>query len=263
MKRNEGRRLNQENVQEEKLTDILVGRNPVMEALKAERPINKILVAGGERKGSIKEIIGLAKERHIVIQEVNSAYLNQLSKEGNHQGIVAMISPFAYVEVDDLLEMAGKKGENAFVILADGITDPYNLGALIRTAEAAGAHGLVIPKRNSSPVTSTVAKASAGAIEYLPVARETNIVRCIEYLKKEGLWIVGADADGQTILYDVDLKVPIALVVGGEDKGVGRLVKEHCDIVTSIPMKGHMSSLNASVAGAVLMYEVLRQRRKW
>ncbi len=251
---------NQRNPGENNSADILIGRNPVMEALKAERPINKILVASGERKGSIKEIIALAKERHIVIQEVNSVYLNQLSQEGNHQGIAAMVSPFAYVEVEDLLEKAGKNGENAFIILSDGITDPYNLGALIRTAEAAGAHGLVIPKRNSSPVTSTVAKASAGAIEYLPVARETNIVRCIEYLKKQGLWIVGADADGETLIYNVDLKVPIALVVGGEDKGVGRLVKEHCDIVTSIPMKGRMSSLNASVAGAVLMYEVLRQR---
>lgn len=240
--------------------DILIGRNPVQEALKSGKTINKILVAAGDRKGSIKEIIALAKERRIVIQEVNSIRLDQISQNGNHQGIVAFVSPFSYVEVEDILAKAREKDQNALVIIADAISDPHNLGALIRTAEALGAHGLIIPKRNAVPVTSTVAKVSAGAVEYLPVARETNIVRCIELLKKQGLWIVGADMDGESMVYEADLKVPIALVIGGEDKGIGRLIKENCDIIVRIPMKGSMSSLNASVAGAVMIYEACRQR---
>lgn len=240
--------------------DIIMGRNSVLEALKAERPINKILVAAGEKKGTIIEIIRLAREKRIVIQEVSNTQLDQVSDKGNHQGIVAFAAPFPYVEVEDILAKAKEKGEKAFIIIADGITDPHNLGALIRTAEAAGAHGIIIPRRNSTPVTSTVAKVSAGAVEYLPVARETNIVRCIEDLKKSGLWVIGADMDGKDLLFNTDLKSPVALVIGGEDKGLGRLVKEKCDIIVRIPMKGSMSSLNASVAGAVMMYEVVRQR---
>lgn len=243
-------------------SDMLIGRNPVLEALKAERPINKILAASGERKGSIREIIALAKEKRIIMQEVSISFLNQITNNENHQGIVALVSPFSYAEIEDILAAAGEKGENPFVVIADEITDTHNLGALIRTAEAAGAHGLVIPKRHSVPITSTVAKASAGAVEYLPVARETNIVRCIEFLKKEGLWIIGADAEGSTSLYDVDFKVPAALVIGGEDKGIGRLVKENCDVIVNIPMRGRINSLNASVAGALLMYEVVKQRIK-
>ncbi len=241
-------------------SDILAGRNPVLEALKSERPINKILVTKGEKKGSIKEIIGMAREKKVIIQEVNADFLYQLVPDVNHQGVAALVSPFEYVEVEDILKKAEQSREDAFVILADGINDPHNLGALIRTAEAAGAHGMIIPKRHCVPVTSTVAKASSGAVEYLPVARETNMVRCIEGLKKEGLWVIGADADGESQLYEVDLKMPVALVVGGEGRGIGRLVKEKCDIVVRIPMKGNITSLNASVAGAVLMYEVVRQR---
>ena len=240
--------------------DIIMGRNPVLEALKAERPINKILMTAVEKKGSIVEIIRLAREKRIVVQEVSNVQLDLATERGNHQGIVAFVAPFPYVEVEDILAKAEEKGEKAFVIIADGVTDPHNLGALIRTAEAGGAHGIIIPKRNAAPVTSTVSKVSAGAVEYLPVARETNIVRCIEDLKKEGLWVIGADMDGDTLLYNTDFKGPVALVVGGEDKGLGRLVKEKCDIVVKIPMKGSMSSLNASVAGAIMMYEVVRQR---
>ena len=166
--------------------DMLIGRNPVIEALKAERPINKIFMAEGERKGSIREIFALAKEKRIIIQEVSISYLNQISDNGNHQGVIALVSPFSYVEIEDILAKASEKNEKAFIIIADGITDPHNLGALIRTAEASGAHGLIIPKHHSVQITSTVAKASAGAIEYLPVARETNIVRCIEKMKAEG-----------------------------------------------------------------------------
>lgn len=243
-------------------SDMLIGRNAVMEALKAERPINKILVATGERKGSIKEIIALAKEMRIIIQEVMSSHLDKLSQQGNHQGVLALVSPFSYVEVEDILAKAKLNNEKAFIILADGITDPHNLGAIIRTAETLGAHGLIIPKRHAVPITSTVAKVSAGAVEYLPVAREINMVRCIEQLKKEGLWVVGTDMDGDTLVYNADLTMPMVLVIGGEDKGIGRLVKEKCDFVVKIPMKGKMSSLNASAAGAILMYEIFRQRSK-
>ena len=240
--------------------DMLIGRNPIIEALRAERPINKIFMAEGERKGSIKEVFALAKEKRIIIQEVSGSFLNQISDQGNHQGIIALVSPFSYVELEDIITKANEKNEKAFIVIADGITDPHNLGALIRTAEAAGAHGLVIPKHHSVQITSTVAKSSAGAIEYLPVARETNIVRCIEKLKEVGLWVIGADMDGQGLVYEADMKGPSALVIGGEDKGIGRLVKENCDIIVRIPMKGNMSSLNASVAGAIMMYEVCRQR---
>ena len=240
--------------------DIIMGRNPIMEVLKSERDINKILVASGEKKGSIIEILRIARDKKIVVQETEMSKLDFISNNGNHQGIIAYVAPFPYVEVEDILEKARSKNEKAFVIIADGITDPHNLGALVRTAEALGAHGIIIPKRNSVPVTSTVAKVSAGAIEYLSVARVTNIARCIEDLKKEGLWIIGADMDGKTELSKADLNSPVALVVGGEDTGIGKLVKEKCDIVVSIPMKGKISSLNASVAGAIMMYEVARQR---
>lgn len=240
--------------------DMIIGRNPVMEAIKAERPINKILIAKGERKGSINQLISMAKEKRLVIQEVEHSFLNNMTDNANHQGVAALVSPFEYVEVDDILKIAAKSDRKPFILIADGVTDPHNLGALIRTAEALGVNGIIIPKRNSSAITSTVVKSSAGAVEYLPVARETNIVRCIEQLKKEGMWVIGADMDGKELLSKADFTVPIVLVVGGEDKGLGRLVKENCDIVVKIPMLGKISSLNASVAGAIMMYEVARQR---
>lgn len=242
------------------MQDIILGRNPVIEALKAERPINKILIASDEKKGPIKQIINLAKEKRIVIKKVKINRLNQIAKGNNHQGVIAFTSPFDYVEVDDILAKAEEKNEKPFILIADGITDPHNLGALIRTAEAAGVHGLIIPKHHSASVNSTVTKASAGAVEYLFVARETNIVRCIENLKRTGVWVIGIDLEGETLFYDADLKQPIALVIGGEDRGIRKLVKEKCDFIVKIPMKGKISSLNASVAGAIVMYEVVRQR---
>jgi len=240
--------------------DIVIGINPVSEAVKSGRTINKIMVVIGEKRGHVQGIVSEARRNKIVVQEVNPQVLDKFAGGGVHQGIIAFTSPYDYVDVDAILQKAADNNEKPFVIIADGITDPHNLGALIRTAEALGAHGIVIPKRNSVAVNSTVAKASAGAVEHLMVARETNIQVCLENLKKKGLWIVGADASAKSNLSDVDLKGSIGLVIGGEDKGIGRLIAEECDFLVKIPMKGKVSSLNASVAGAILMYETVRQR---
>jgi len=240
--------------------DIIIGINPVSEAVKSGRTINKIMVVAGEKRGHVQGIVTEARRNKVVVQEVKAQVLDKFAGGGVHQGIIAFTSPYDYVDVDAILQKAIDKDEKPFVIIADGITDPHNLGALIRTAEALGAHGIIIPKRNSVAVNSTVAKASAGAVEHLPVARETNIQVCLENLKKKGLWIVGADAGAKSKLADVDLKGSIGLVVGGEDKGIGRLIAEECDFLVKIPMKGKISSLNASVAGAILMYETVRQR---
>jgi 23S rRNA (guanosine2251-2'-O)-methyltransferase len=240
--------------------DRLEGRNPVMEALKAGREIDKILVQKGERAGSIVRIIALAKEKRIVVQEVERQKLDILSSTGVHQGIIAFVAMHQYVEVEDILAKAAEKGEHPFIILVDEITDPHNLGSILRTADAVGAHGVIIPKRRSVGLTAVVAKASAGAIEYVPVARVSNLSQTIDKLKEQGIWVVGADMDGEQTLYEADLKGPIGLVIGSEGEGMGRLVKEKCDFLVRIPMKGEISSLNASVAGAVLMYEVFRQR---
>lgn len=240
--------------------DVVIGINPVSEALKSGRTINKIMVAAGEKRGHVQGIVSQARKNKIVVQEVGTQVLEKFAGGGVHQGIIAFTSPYDYVDVDAILQRAIERNEKPFVIVADGITDPHNLGALIRTGEALGAHGIIIPKRNSVAVNSTVAKASAGAVEHFLIARETNINMCLEDLKKKGLWIVGADASAKVVVSDVDLKGAIALVVGGEDKGIGRLIAEACDFLVKIPMKGKISSLNASVAGAILMYETTRQR---
>lgn len=241
------------------MEDKIIGRNPVLEAIKAGRSIDKILIKKGKYEGSVISVVKKAKESGIIIQEVDRAKLDALSEGGNHQGVVAYVSAYDYVSVDDILKKAQDMGEAPFVIICDKITDPHNLGAIIRTANCVGAHGVIIPKRNSVGLNSVVAKTSAGAVEYTGVAKVTNIADTIDRLKKSGLWIAAADMDGQE-MYGADLKGALGIVVGSEGEGVGRLVKEKCDFVVSIPMHGEISSLNASVAASVLMYEALRQR---
>lgn len=240
--------------------DKLEGRNSVLEALKAGRSINKILVAKGDREGSIKQIMALAKEKGVVVQEVERAKLDSMSQTHSHQGVVAFVSVKEYVEVEDILKIAEEKGEPPFLILLDEITDPHNLGSILRTADAVGAHGVVIPKRRSIGLTATVSKASAGAVEYVPVARVTNLGQTIDNLKKQNIWVVGTDLSGEKPFYKNDLKGPIALVIGSEGEGMGKLISEKCDFIVNIPMKGQISSLNAAVAGAIVMYEILKQR---
>ena len=242
------------------MEDKIIGRNPVLEAIRSGRSIDKILIKKGKYEGSIVPIIKKAKEAKILIQEVDKAKLDTISEGENHQGVIAYVSAYDYVTVKDILLRAEEKGEPPFVIICDKITDPHNLGAILRTANCVGAHGVIIPKRNSVGVNSIVAKTSAGAVEYTPVAKVTNIAGTIEDLKKEGMWIVGADMNGEE-MYKVDLKGSLGLVIGSEGEGISRLVREKCDFIASIPMNGQINSLNASVAAGVLMYEALRQRR--
>lgn len=231
------------------------------EALRSNRPINKILMAAGPLSGPLQEIYAIAREKNIPVQKVDRQRLDKFVSGAAHQGVVALAAAREYVDLEDILAGAGP-GEEPFLILLDEIHDPHNLGAILRTADAAGVHGVVIPRRRSAPLTPAVARSSAGAVEYVPVARVANIAQTIELLKDRGLWIVGADVGGQEIYWDARLDGPLALVVGGEDKGLGRLVKERCDILVRLPMAGRVNSLNASVAAALLAYEVVRQRRK-
>jgi len=240
--------------------DRIEGRNPVLEALKSGRSINKILVAKGEKEGSINQIIAMARQSHIVIQEIDRSRLDAMSETHSHQGVIALVPPRNYAEVDDILKAAADSGRPPFIVILDEITDPHNLGSIIRTSNAAGVHGVIIPKRRAIGLTSVVSKASAGAVEYVPVARVTNIVQTIEYLKKQNIWVVGTDASGEKPYYEHDLTGGIALVIGSEGEGMGKLVREACDFVVSIPMLGEITSLNAAVAGAVVMYEIVRQR---
>ena len=246
--------------QREKHSDLITGRNAVTEALKSGRPIESLLVARSTDSSgrSFGQIIAMAREMNITVKEVSPAKLDAMCG-GSHQGIAALTAVHEYSSVDDIFALAESRGEAPFVILCDGIEDPHNLGAIIRTAEAAGAHGVIIPKRRAVGLTWAVGKASAGALEYMPVARVANLSACIEELKKRGLWIYCADMDGQTWC-DGDLTGAVGLVIGGEDSGVSRLVREKCDGVLSLPMKGSINSLNASVACAIVIYEITRQR---
>jgi 23S rRNA (guanosine2251-2'-O)-methyltransferase len=239
--------------------DVIFGRNSVSEAIKAERPLDSILVARGERTGSIPKILADAKNADIPVKEVDRKKLDFMCGHANHQGIVAVGAVKAYSTVDDIFARAEEEGEAPFIIVCDEIEDPHNLGAIIRTAEAAGAHGVIVPKRRSAPLSFAVAKTSAGAVEFMHVARVTNIPQTLEELKERGVWIYCADMDGETF-YNANLKGSVALVIGSEGKGVGRLVKEKCDVVLSMPMKGNINSLNASVAAGILMYEISKQR---
>lgn len=239
--------------------DIIFGRNSVAEAIKAGRPIDSVMVARGERSGSIPKILADAKDAGLPIKEVDRKKLDFMCGHGNHQGIIAVGAVKAYSTVEDIFATAQERGEPPFIIVCDEIEDPHNLGAIIRTAEAAGAHGVIVPKRRSASLSFTVAKTSAGAVEFMHVARVTNIPQTLDELKEKGLWVYCADMDGEPF-YNANLKGAVALVIGSEGKGVGRLVKEKCDVVLSMPMKGKINSLNASVAAGILMYEISKQR---
>ena len=240
------------------MSEVIIGRNAVLEALKNNREIEKITIAKGA-EGSVKQIVGKAKDRKIPVYYSEKARMDKAASGGAHQGVIAVVSDYEYCTVDDILALAEKRNEKPFVIILDGLEDPHNLGAIMRTAECAGAHGIIIPKRRSVSVNETVAKTSAGASEYMLCARVTNIGREIDSLKEKGLWIGAVDM-GDTFYYDQDLTGAIGLVVGGEGSGVSRLVREKCDLVVSIPMKGRITSLNASNAASIMMYEVVRQR---
>ena len=235
------------------------GRNAVLEALRAGKPIDKLYVLDGCPDGPVRTIIREAKKGDTIINYVAKERLDQLSETGKHQGVIAVSAAYEYAEVEDILAAAEEKGEAPFIIILDGIEDPHNLGAIIRTANQAGAHGVIIPKRRAVGLTPTVARTSAGAINYTPVAKVTNISNTMKELKDKGMWFVCADMDG-TRMYDLDLTGPIGLVIGNEGEGVSPLVKKNCDMVASIPMKGDIDSLNASVATGVLAYEIVRQR---
>ena len=239
----------------------IIGRNPVLEAIKSGQNIEKIMVKKGKQEGSIIPVIRKAKDAGIFVQEVDKNKLDTVAEGENHQGIIAFVSEYEYSTVEEILKNAEDRDEAPFVIICDKITDPHNLGAIIRTADCAGAHGVIIPKRNSAVLNSVVAKTSAGAIMYMPVAQVTNISATIADLKEKGLWIAGADMAGED-MYKADLTGALGLVIGSEGDGISRLVKENCDFLVSIPMHGKISSLNASVAASVLMYESVRQRTK-
>ena len=239
--------------------NILFGRNSVMEALKGNRTIDKIMVQKGEKEGSVIKIIGEAKAKSIVVQEVEKSKLDELTGREKHQGVVAYAAAHEYVSVDEILEEAHEKGEQPFVLILDNIQDPHNLGAIIRTAHNAGVHGIIIPKRRAVGLTGTVSKSSAGALEYMKVAKVSNIVQAIKELKEKGLWIACADMDGKP-MFEENLTGPMGIVVGSEGEGVSKLTKENCDYVISVPMYGKVTSLNASVAASLMTYEVVRQR---
>ena len=240
---------------------VIEGRNAVIEAFRAGKTIDKLFVLEHCKEGSMNTVLREAKKQGTVINYVKRERLDQMSETGKHQGVIAYIAAYEYGSVEDILKKAEDKGEQPFVIILDDIEDPHNLGAIIRTANLAGAHGVIIPKHRALGLTATVVKASAGAINYTPVAKVTNISKTIEELKEKGLWFVCADMDGTT-MYDLDLKGPIGLVIGNEGKGVSRLVKEKCDFIAKVPMFGDIDSLNASVAAGVLAYEIVRQRLK-
>lgn len=238
--------------------DIVAGRNAVLELLKSDKDINKIFISRGERHGSINEIIARAKEKRVVLVEVEASKLDSMAE--NHQGVVAVVPPFNYCEIEDILDLAKERNEDPFVLILDGIEDPHNLGSIIRTAETAGVHGIIIPKRRTVQVNSTVSKVSTGATAYVKVARVNNLNETIRRLKDSGLWVIGTDGDADTLYYNQDLKGPLAIIVGSEGFGMSKLVKENADILIKIPMKGKITSLNASVSAGIVIYEAVKQR---
>ena len=239
------------------MENLLVGRNPIREALRAGRPVEKLLVASGDLSGAARDIIKLAKENNVIVQMVDRTRLDQIYPA--HQGLLAYVAAVPYSTVDAMLDDAAEKGEDPFLILLDGITDPHNLGAIVRTAECVGAHGVIIPERRAAGLTPTAAKAAAGALNHMKIARVTNINRTIDELKERGIWILGTSMDGQNA-FTADLTGPMALVIGSEGDGISKLTLEKCDIKVTLPMKGHIESLNASVAAGVMMYEIARAR---
>ena len=250
------------NEEKEFREDIVEGRNAVIETLKSGRTIEQIFVAKGDVSGSINVILALAKEKKIVVKEVDRKKLDQITQTGSHQGVIAQVTSFKYCEIDDILAYAKKRGEKPFVVILDEIEDPHNFGSIVRTAEVCGVHGIIIPKRRNVGVTPVVYKTSAGACEYMNIAKVTNINVAIDKLKEKDIWIYGADMNGKSYCYDTDLKGALALVIGSEGKGISKLTKAKCDVLVKIPMTGKISSLNASVAGGILMYEILKQKMK-
>ncbi|WP_035453763.1 23S rRNA (guanosine(2251)-2'-O)-methyltransferase RlmB [Alicyclobacillus herbarius] len=242
----------------DKPANVVAGRHPVLEALKAGRPISRIVVAEGAEGGSLQEILRRAREAGVVVQRAPRHSLARVGGAG-HQGIIAYVAAHAYAELDEVL--AVERGQAPLLVLLDEVVDPHNLGAVIRTADATGVQGVVVPKRRSAPLSEVVAKAAAGALEYVPVARVSNLVQTMERLKQAGYWLVGTDARAEALYTEVDYTGPIAVVIGAEGKGLSRLVKEHCDYLVRLPMQGHVQSLNASVAAGVLLYEIVRQRQ--
>ena len=242
--------------------DQIEGRNAVLELLESGKDVNKIFIAKGERHGSINKIIAKAKERRIIIAEKDRRQLNEMAQTEKHQGIIATVPPFEYCEIEDILEEAKKREEDPFVLILDGIEDPHNLGAILRTAETAGVHGVVIPKRRAASVNSTVNKVSAGAAEHIKVARVNNITESIQKLKEAGLWICGTDMETKTYYCDQDLTGSLGVVIGSEGKGMGDKVKKNCDFIVKIPMKGKVTSLNASVSAGIVIYEAVKQRNR-
>lgn len=245
---------------EESFSDQIEGTNSVLELLESGKDINKIFIEKGEKHGSINKIIGIAKDRKIVIVEVDRNKLNQMAQTENPQGVIAIVPPFNYCEVDDILNEAKSKNEAPFILILDGIEDPHNLGAIIRTAETAGVHGIIIPKRRACSVNSTVYKVASGAVEHVKIARVNNLNDEIKYLKSKDVWIYGTAIEATKYYYEENLKGAVALVIGNEGEGISRLVRENCDILLKIPMKGHITSLNASVSAGIVMYEVVKQR---
>ena len=254
--------MKKENIGQNQYQDQVEGRNSVLELLESGKDINKIYITRGEKHGSINKIIAKAKERKIVIVEKDKRQMQEIAQTENYQGVIAIVPPFSYCEIEDILEEANRRNEDAFVIILDGIEDPHNLGSIIRTAETAGVHGIIIPKRRAVAVNSTVNKVSSGAAQYMKIARVTNITDAIEELKEKGLWICGTDINTETYYYDQDLKGPIGIVIGNEGKGISEKVKRNCDFLVKIPMKGKVTSLNAAVSTGIVVYEAVKQRSK-
>ena len=249
------------NEEEKRFDDQIEGRNSVLELLESGKDINKIFVTRGEKHGSINKILAIAKERKIIVVEKDKKQMDEIAQEENYQGVIAIVPPFEYVELHDILDIAKEKGEDPFVVILDGIEDPHNLGSIIRTAETAGVHGIIIPKRRAAHVNSTVNKVSSGAAEYIKIARVNNVSDAIYELKQAGLWICGTDIEAKKYYYNQDLTGPIGIVIGNEGKGMGDKVKKNCDFLVKIPMNGKITSLNASVSAGIIMYEVVKQRK--
>ena len=246
--------------EERNFDDQVEGRNSVLELLESGKDINKIFVTRGEKHGSINKILAIAKERRIIVVEKDKRQMEEMAQTENYQGIIAIVPPFEYVEVEDILDYAKEKEEDPFILILDGIEDPHNLGSIIRTAETAGVHGIIIPKRRAAAVNSTVNKASAGAVEHMKIARVTNITDTIDRLKKAGLWICGTDVNTDKYYYNQDLTGPLGIVIGNEGNGMSEKVKKNCDFNVKIPMKGKIQSLNAAVSAGIIVYESVKQR---
>lgn len=259
MERRENFKNNEQN-ETKNFDDQIEGRNAVIELLESDKDINKIYITKGEQKGSINKIIAMANEKKVIIVEKDKRQMDLMAQTENYQGVIAIVPPFEYSEIEDILELAKIKNEKPFILILDGIEDTHNLGAIIRTAEIAGVHGIIIPKRRAASVNSTVSKVSCGAVQYMKIARVNNISDSINKLKENGVWVCGTAIDAKSYYFEQDFKEPIAIVIGNEGKGMNQLVKKNCDFLVKIPMKGKIQSLNASVSTGIVVYEVLKQR---